>query len=170
MIYSLDAPVAAVIATSLSANIGSFLRACSLSPTATNGYACAAVTFNDTPKFQLPSSAFIVIANGTVAGAAPAVVRFQLDYTIVTTLGAITNGTITLDWNVPNPWPAGNAQRILIDAGGSQTWAPGTFRRDDALGLRIQRIGNAAQDTYPNAILLGGSVNVQIGANLPVAL
>lgn len=131
------------------------------------GYFAHPFTFDETPRFQLPTYAFVLVRNAGALVAAPAVVRLTLDWTIVDTLGNLQNGALAYDWPTPANWAANAVQRVLLDNGNAETWAPNTFRRDDTVGLKLARASSHANDTFPNSVVLATAVNVQVQQDLP---
>jgi len=77
---------------------------------------------------------------------------------------SMANATVTYDWTTPVGWGADDLKRVTIDSGGGATYAANYFEAGDLVGLRIQRMGAAAQDTFPNSLILAAGAILEYTA------
>ncbi len=116
--------------------------------------------------FQIPtdmdvgaSSDIRVALSPGADGGGGTVVRLEL----VTAYGkdgdpSVVTETLTYDWTTPSGWSMQDLKLVRIDAGSGYTHAGGKFETGDYVGLLVRRVGSAAQDTFPQSLLIGASV------------
>jgi hypothetical protein len=62
---------------------------------------------------------------------------------------SVASQTTISDWETPGGWTTEDLKLVNVNAGSGYTFAADTFESSDILGLRIRRLGSAAQDTFP---------------------
>ena len=62
-------------------------------------------------------------------------------------------------------WSTEDLKLLTIDAGSGYTFAGSVFEPTDFLGLRIRRLGNAAEDTFTQSLYIATSVIFEDAAN-----
>jgi len=80
------------------------------------------------------------------------VVRLSLATTYFKAGEAANESTVTYDWTAPTNWSANDPRLVLIDDGNGRTFAGNTFEAGDYVGLRISRVGAAAEDTFDKSV------------------
>lgn len=101
-----------------------------------------------------PVKVIIVVAplnnsliNGTVA-------RLLLGWTRITPGGVETTGTLINDWDIPDDWLATELKFVTFDNGNGHTFDANDFTTGDIVGLRISRVGNTSEDTFPQSFTI----------------
>ena len=71
---------------------------------------------------------------------------------------SVTNTTTIYDWTTPSGWTTEDLKLVTIDNGNGYTFAGDVFESSDMIGLRIRRLGSAAEDTFPNTLYIAVSM------------
>jgi hypothetical protein len=67
---------------------------------------------------------------------------------------SVTDQVITYDWLNTVPWTPEDLKLVTIDAGSGFTIPGDTFEAGDVVGLRVLRLGSAAEDTFPHSLAI----------------
>lgn len=164
-IRTLVIPYAKIYSSATSAQMGQMI-ACHFVTTATSGgfYAApvpipADMDVTKSCKVKLLVSTF---ADSTLSGA---IVRYVLGYTVARPGASLTDGSITYDYTAPTNWVTTDPRVVTIDDGSGVTFAANVFQAGDHLGLRISRIGSAAEDTFDKSVNLANVLMLEYTAN-----
>jgi len=112
--------------------------------------------------FQIPfdmdvsksSTVRILVSPASDATTDGQAIRFTVDQNHVAEGSSPSTSSDSFDWDVPDDWTTSDVNLITIDTGGGYTFAGGTFRVGDHVGLRVIRNGYATEDTFDKGLKL----------------
>lgn len=151
-------PLARNIGFSSSALIGTAIDAKSLGAAADGGW--YVLPFSVPTDMDVSAPCSVLLPVGPAAdGSGGTVVRFEATATNLKDGDtSAVNTTTVYDWTTPSSWTTDDLKLVLIDDGSGKTFAGNLFEAEDIVGLRVQRMGAASQDTYANSILLTSGI------------
>jgi len=149
-------PLSRKVGTATPTNLGTAIEAMDLGPSTDGGMYLA--SFMVPPEMDVGATSKVCIVLTPVTNGGGNVVRIEL----ATTYGkhgdtSLTNEQLLYDWTTPSNWTTEDVQVVAIDNGNGVTFAANKFEAGDVVGLRIQRLGSAAADTYPNNVLVAAT-------------
>ena len=105
------------------------------------------------------SSLAILIAPTADSAVNGQTVRFLVEYTLVSAAdGARSDGSVAMDWPVPDDWTTAETKEVLIDNGNGWTFDGDTLAPGDWLGFRFAREGAHANDDFAQGLLFAERV------------
>lgn len=140
-------------ATNTPTTIGQYLLAVQLGPTTLGGFYLQPFTLP--PSFDVSYPADLYCWLTTLA---PSLIDGQSLRLLVALTRLLTDGTriettFGQTWPVPNTWLNTETKRVLLTAGGPNTFAAHAFTPGDTIALRVARFGQDAADTYAQSTL-----------------
>ncbi len=148
-------PSARVYGTITPSLLGQAIAAFYVGATQTGGHYLTPILIPDDMDVAKSCNVEILISPQTSATTNGQAIRFQLSDTRVADGGTRADANLTYDWSVPTNWVTTNNNVITLDGGSGYSYAGGTFQHGQHLGMRIARLGTAAEDTFDKSVFLG---------------
>jgi len=140
--------------------IGSSMNACNFDQAVSGSMWCAPFRLPADFDPSYPSYVYAdlaaVVGNAT-AGLATVV---RVNMTHVPAIGTPADLDVQIGWPIPNPWTAGDVQRILFDDGTGVTYPGGTFLAGDMVGMLLRRVPGDAVDNYLQPLRAAASLTL----------
>jgi len=164
MLNTLTAVWQRVYLTTTAQFIGNVVVAHSVALSDIGGFYVAPFAIPSDMRREKPSNIYVHIAPLLAPLAEGESIRLKLETTIIHLDRTITEHVVELTWPLPAFWLPTQPERVLIDDGLSQTYAPNTFSSEDFIGLRISRQGPHAADTFDRSLKFADSLDLQYRA------
>lgn len=138
--------------------IGGYIRSVVCPISASAGFYCGPLKLPSDVDLSRPMIVTLLVATVLASIDDGEDVRFFLAAQAARDGVLSSAATLFQSWPVPDGWSAGDPRSFSFDNGNGVTFDGGTFAPTDVVGMTVQRLGGATEDTYQRSIYLAMGV------------